>query len=151
MQPPTLDQVLDRYGADLKLPQGKRTKTTLTQQGVLALLLLHDQVQRQVGEAGGLSVVQAQRLVELDDQLRRQASRLLRVVGERQLVRWRLTLNPEEKAWWWLERMAGEHPLNRLNGLWRLLMVVGWAASITLIVNLAVRFLGVGWWRSLLP
>ncbi|NJN48696.1 MAG: hypothetical protein HC805_01430 [Alkalinema sp. RL_2_19] len=54
-------------------------------------------------------------------------------------------MNPEEKAWWWwLERVTGNHPLNRLDGLWRLLMVAGWTANITLMVNLAAKFLGGG-------
>jgi hypothetical protein len=41
--------------------------------------------------------------------------------------------------------LSGRHPLNRLDGVWRLLMVVGWTANITLMVNLAAKFLsGVG-------
>ena len=35
-----------------------------------------------------------------------------------------------------------DHPLNRLDGLWRLMMVAGWTANITLMVNLAAKFLG---------
>lgn len=34
-----------------------------------------------------------------------------------------------------------DHPLNRLDGLWRLMMA-GWTANITLMVNLAAKFLG---------
>ena len=90
------------------------------------------------------SVGSVQRLIELDDRLRKGAGRMARVVRTRELERWRSSVKPEETAWWWwLERVV-DHPLNRLDGLWRLMMVAGWTANITLMVNLAAKFLGGG-------
>ncbi len=140
-----IDEVLDDYAASLG-PVERRKQGKITADHVLTVLLVRDEVQRSIAaESHGLAAVEVRRLIGLDGRLRNCEGRMVRVVGERELGRWRSTVNVEEKAWWWwLERVAGEHPLNRLDELWRLLMVAGWAANITLMVNLAARFLGGG-------
>jgi tetratricopeptide (TPR) repeat protein len=142
----TVSGILDDYASSLNQLEVARDKQKIRADHVLAILVIRDDVQRTIVADGcELSTAAVQRLIELDEQLRKNAGAMTQVVRERQLSRWRSTVNAEEKAWWWwLERVTGDHPLNRFDGLWKLLMVAGWTANITLMVNLAARFLGGG-------
>lgn len=138
-------RALDEYAVSLKSLDAVKSRKKLRAEWVLSILVARDEVQRSIAaEDHERSIAEVRRLIELDDRLRKGAGRMVRGVGIRQLERWRSTVNPEETAWWWwLERVV-DHPLNRLDGLWRLMMVAGWTANITLMVNLAAKFLGGG-------
>jgi tetratricopeptide (TPR) repeat protein len=143
-----IDQAFESYASKLDLLEamkGKKGKK-ITSSQVLEILVERDSVERAIADDGSrMTLIRVQRLLDLDERLRKSAGRLVWMVGERQIERWRSSLQPEEKAWWWwLDRVVVEHPLNRLDGGWRLLMVAGWTANITLMVNLAARFLSGG-------
>lgn len=140
-------RALDEYAVSLKLLDAVKSRKKLRAEWVLSILMARDEVQRSMTTTEGQerSVAEMRRLIELDDRLRKGAGRMVRVVRTRQLERWQSTVQPEESAWWWwLERVVVDHPLNRFDGVWRLMMVVGWTANITLMVNLAAKFLGGG-------
>ena len=139
-------RALDEYAVSLKSLDAVKSRKKLRAEWVLSILVARDEVQRSIAaEDHERSIAEVRRLIELDDRLRKGAGRMVRGVGIRQLERWRSTVNPAETAWWWwLERVVADHPLNRLDGVWRLMMVAGWTANVTLMVNLAARFLGGG-------
>ena len=138
-----IDRALDEYAFSLKSLDAIKPPKKLRVDQVLSVLVARDEVQRSMGaDDCAYSVESVRRLIELDERLRKGARRMARVVRERELERWRSSTQPEETAWWWwLERVV-DHPLNRMDGLWRLMMVAGWTANITLMVNLAAKFLG---------
>jgi tetratricopeptide (TPR) repeat protein len=143
-----IDQSLESYGSKLDLLEamkGKKGKK-ITPSQVLEILVERDAVARAIADdESRMTLIRVQRLLDLDERLRKSAGRIVWVLGERQIERWRLSTHPDEKAWWWwLERVVVDHPLNRLDGVWRLLMVAGWTANITLMVNLAAKFLSGG-------
>lgn len=140
------DRALDEYAASLKSLDAVKPPKKLRADQVLSVLVARDEVARSMGaDDRDYFVGSVRRLIELDDRLRKSAGRMVRVIRTRELERWRSTVQPEESAWWWwLERVVVDHPLNRFDGVWRLMMVVGWTANITLMVNLAAKFLGGG-------
>jgi tetratricopeptide (TPR) repeat protein len=143
-----IDQALESYAVkldQLEAMKGKKGKR-ITSSQVLEILVERDSVARAIADDGSrMTLIRVQRLLDLDERLRKSAGRIVWVLGERQIERWRSSIHPDEKAWWWwLERVVVDHPLNRLDGVWRLMMVVGWTANITLMVNLAAKFLSGG-------
>ena len=140
------DRALDEYAVSLKSLDAVKPPKKLRADQVLSVLVARDEVARSMGaDDRDYFVGSVRRLIELDDRLRKSAGRMVRVIRTRELERWRSTVQPEESAWWWwLERVVVDHPLNRFDGVWRLMMVVGWTANITLMVNLAAKFLGGG-------
>jgi hypothetical protein len=95
-----IDEVLDDYAASLG-PLERRNQGKITADHVLTVLLVRDEVQRSIAaESHGLAADEVRRLIGLDRRLRNCAGRMVRVVGEREMGRWRSTVNVEEKAWW---------------------------------------------------
>jgi tetratricopeptide (TPR) repeat protein len=143
-----IDQALEIYASKLDLLEamkGKKGKK-ITPSQVLEILVERDSVERTIADdRSRMTLLRVQQLLDLDEKLRKSAGRIVWVIGERQIERWRSSIHPDEKAWWWwLERVVVDHPLNQLDGVWRLLMVAGWTANITLMVNLAAKFLSGG-------
>ncbi len=97
-----IDRALDEYAVSLKSLDAVKPQKTLRAEQVLSILVARDEVLRSMGaDDCECSAVTVRRLIELDDRLRKGAGRMARVVRERELERWRSSVQPGETAWWW--------------------------------------------------
>ncbi len=91
--------ILDDYASSLKQLEVAGDKQKIRADHVLAILVVRDDIQRTIAADGcQLSTAEARRLIDLDERLRKNAGAMTRVVRERQLSRWRSTVNVEEKG-----------------------------------------------------
>jgi tetratricopeptide (TPR) repeat protein len=109
------------------------------------VLNARDRLQTALKDKSNLPTQMLIQVIKLDGILREKTSLIKRILQEKELLEWRESMSPPAGAWWWqLDQSTSPHPFNRLDGLWTLLMIAGWTANITLLVNLATRFLGGG-------
>ncbi|MCB0164225.1 MAG: tetratricopeptide repeat protein [Anaerolineae bacterium] len=104
----------------------------------LACLILRDQVAYQMTEAGPPDPETAQHIITADQQLRR---RLPIIRGLPELPAWRQSFNPPAEAWWWPEPPARPRFNERFNWLWTALALAFLAVALSLIADIASRFL----------
>ena len=63
-----------------------------------------------------------------------------------QLTHWLESVHPSQESWWWiLESITpAPHPWDTWDWLWKCLTIIGWTANLSLLVNIATRFLSAG-------
>jgi tetratricopeptide (TPR) repeat protein len=141
-----LDTTLERYAAAIDSLKGVGSAIEVEQ--VLRVLNARDAVQIALKEQKSIPTSRLQKVIELDALLREEAPLIAKVVNaktDKQLADWRESVQPNAEAWWWrLETIAPPHPWDKLDWLWKLLSVVGWTANLSLLINIATRFLGGG-------
>jgi Tfp pilus assembly protein PilF len=137
--------ILEDYLYKLNQFDVARERKAATPEHVLAILTARDEIHREITREDRTSLsFDPQRLIELDDRLRKNAGKMTKVVREKQLGRWRSSMGAGESAWWWWLEDAIDHPLDRFDGFFKLLVVMGWAINISLMINLAARFFSGG-------
>lgn len=136
-----LDQVIESYATRIE---------ALAEQGINSISVLEVLNARDILAAVmktdcRISTPQLNRVIELDQSLREKASTVNQALKDSLFSQWRDSVSPPPEAWWWhLDNIASIHPLNRFDGLWKLMMIAGWTGNLTLLVNLATKFLGGG-------
>ncbi|MCC5631975.1 tetratricopeptide repeat protein [Nostoc sphaeroides CHAB 2801] len=141
-----LDTTLQRYEAALQSIE--ETGRTIDVEQVLIILNARDAVQIALKEQKSIPTSRLQKIIELDALLREKAQLITKAVNaktDKEFPDWRESVQPITEAWWWrLETIAPPHPWDLLDWLWKLLLVAGWTANISLLVNIATRFFGAG-------
>jgi tetratricopeptide (TPR) repeat protein len=136
---------LERYEAALKNLEG--TGKTIEVEQLLTILNARDAVQIALKEQKSIPTSWLKKVIELDAALREKAELIIKAVNgktAKQLVHWRESLQPTTEAWWWRLESIAPHPWDTWDWFWKFLSVAGWTANLSLLVNIATRFLGGG-------
>lgn len=114
---------------------------------VLAVLNARDAVQKALKDEQNIPNRKLQKVIELDQILRNNSQIITTIVNSKiadKLQSWRESIHPNPEAWWWKLDAITPHPWDRLDWLWIILSIFGWTANISLLANIATRFLGGG-------
>lgn len=141
-----LNTALERYQAAIKSLEPVDSSIKVEQ--VLEVLNARDVLQIALKEQPNLATHQLQTVIELDTALRESAERITKTVNcttINQFALWRETVQPSADAWWWkLESLVPPHEQDKLDWLWKSLTIAGWTSNLSLLVNIASRFLSGG-------
>lgn len=140
-----LDITLKRYEVSLK----SLDKVDFDIEQVLTVFNARDAVQQALKDEKSIPNSRLQKVIELDEHLRNNAERITRAINGKtadKLQSWRESIQPSAEAWWWKLDAIAPHPWDIWDWLWISLSIAGWTANISLLVNIATRFLvgGVG-------
>jgi tetratricopeptide (TPR) repeat protein len=140
-----LDITLKRYEVSLK----SLDNVDFDIEQVLAVFNARDAVQKALKDEKSIPNSRLQKVIELDEHLRNNAERITRAINGKtadKLQSWRESIQPSAEAWWWKLDAIAPHPWDIWDWLWISLSIAGWTANISLLVNIATRFLvgGVG-------
>lgn len=136
-----LDETLERYEAAIKNLNCSKIEI----EHVLNILNARDAVQaafKQAKHSSNSSILK--RLILADAQLRDKAGAITQIIKAEEWEDWRNSIHPPAEAWWWRLEKITPHPWDDWDWLWKLLSVAGWTVNLTLLVNIATRFLGGG-------
>lgn len=109
---------------------------------VLSCLLARDEVVDGGGGIGASSTAEFSAILQADDALHRQASRIEREIGSATLARWRATRQPSEDAWWWHLDAVAERASERTG--WAALTLLLVLTSFGFVLDIGLRWLGAG-------
>lgn len=138
-----IDTTLEHYQA--AIDRLEKPDAPIDAEQVLEVLNARNAVQIALKGATSIPTNQLMQLLELDTALKKQAGEITQAIKTEQLAQWRETVNPPIEAWWWrLENYAPPHKWERLDWLWKGLTVAGWTANLSLLINIATRFLSGG-------
>lgn len=138
-----LDTAIERYATALEGLE--QTETELEVDRVLRILNARDAVQMALKAQTSVSVNHLQQILNSDAVLRQKIDRITQAIQPEIWVQWRESVQPDAEAWWWkLESLASPHPWDAWDGLWKGLTFVSWTANLSLLVNIATRFLSGG-------
>jgi tetratricopeptide (TPR) repeat protein len=141
-----LDTSLECYEAAIK--SLKQAGSSIQVEQVLEVLKARDAVQVALKEQKSIPTSGLKQVIELDAALREKAELITKTVNCKtieQFAQWRESLYPPAEAWWWrLESLAPPHPWDVCDWLWKGLTVATWTANLSLLVNIATRFLSGG-------
>lgn len=135
-----LDTKLERYEAAVKNLNGSKIEI----EQVLGIIHARDAVQVDLKEAKHIPSSTLKRLILSDAQLRDKVGVITQVIKAEELENWRKSVHPPAEAWWWRLESIAPHPWDRWDWLWKLFSVAGWTVNISLLVNIATRFLAGG-------
>lgn len=135
-----LDTTLERYEVAIN----NLNSSNIEIEQVLGILHARDTVQVALKEPKHIPNSSLNKLILLDAQLEDKAAAITKVIKSKELENWRRSVHPPAEAWWWKLESIAPHPWDTWDWLWKLLSVVGWTANISLLVNIATRFLGGG-------
>jgi tetratricopeptide (TPR) repeat protein len=138
-----LDTAIERYTAAL---EGlKQTDDGNEVDRVLRVLNARDAVQVALKAQMPVPITPMQQIVALDEILRQNIDLITHIVKPELWGKWRESVQPTAEAWWWkLESLASPHPWDFWDWLWKGLTFVSWTANLSLLVNIATRFLSGG-------
>lgn len=140
-----LDITLERYEVSLKSLDNAGSAIDIEQ--VLGVLNARDAVQKALKEERSIPNSRLQKVIELDEHLRNNAERITKAINGKiadKLQSWRESVQPSAEAWWWKLDGITPHSWDSWDWLWISLSIAGWTANISLLVNIATRFLGAG-------
>lgn len=138
-----LDTTLEYYKTAIDKLKAAGTSTDTEQ--VLEVLNARNVVQVALKDATFISTSRLKQLLELDAELRKQAGQINKVIKAEQFALWRESIHLPAEAWWWrLENLSPPHKWNSLDWLWKGLVVAGWTANLSLLINIATRFFSGG-------
>ncbi|HLO88847.1 MAG TPA: tetratricopeptide repeat protein [Nostocaceae cyanobacterium] len=140
-----LDSTLERYEASLRSIDN--ISSAIDTEQALAILNARNAVHDALKEAKNIPNSRLEKIIELDEHLRNNAERITKAVNSKtadNLQSWRESVQPSAEAWWWKLDATAPHPWDSWDWLWICLNIVGWTANISLLVNIATRFLGGG-------
>lgn len=136
-----LEAPLERYANSInKLQLNLKVEAN----DVLEILTARDALEALLKVEPTLSKSSLSQMIELDGKLREKARQINWSVQDFQLAEWRESRNPSVEAWWWKLETIALHTWDHLDWLWKVLSIIGWAANISLLANIATRFLGGG-------
>lgn len=150
------------------LPEQENLITTQKQIGekVLTILTIRDEVEAALKESPQASVKNINTIIKLDRQLQESLKKLIekdyslkklitrdnkrnkKTKSESppreftpaiQLPEWRVSVNPQEKSWWWF--LEKEIPQPNSDWAWRIASISCWTFSLTLFGDITPRFL----------
>ncbi len=138
-----LDTTLEYYKT--AIDRLKAAGTSIDTEQVLEVLNARNAVQVALKDATFISTSRLKQLLELDAELRKQAGQINKVIKAEQFALWRESIHLPAEAWWWrLENLSSSHKWNSLDWLWKGLVVAGWTANLSLLINIATRFFSGG-------
>ncbi len=155
-----LDETLERYQRAISEIEALTCKTsksavkiekTLAIERVMEVLNARNDVQLGLEGLKRVPTSRLQRVVELDDRLRELAADITRLIKRERWSKLRSSVHAPDDAWWWkLETVAPAHKWDRLDYVWKGLRVVFWTGNLSLLLNIATRFLGggAGFWGA---
>ena len=136
-----LDLTIEHYQA--AIDELKETGIDAVQ--VLEVLNARNAVQVALKETISIPTSRLKQVLDLDVELRQQAEQITKAIKPGQLAQWRESVHSPVEAWWWrLENLAPSHKSDRLDWLWKGLIVAGWTANLSLLINISTRFLSGG-------
>jgi Tfp pilus assembly protein PilF len=137
--PPILYRMIDFF-----LPLKKFSKVEKIDSKVLELLVARDKVANEIAQGKALEPEILGSLAMLDQTLKSNALLVTNCVSKEAFSKWRDTVQPSEKQWWWhLDERSASAGLN-LDYIWALLMWIIIAISLSYIVETVRRFLSGG-------
>ena len=119
----------------------------VTEEQVIKVLNARNDVQLALQELKRVPTNRLQQVIKLDDELRELAGEITKVINSDRWVKLRSSVHSPNDAWWWdLETVAPSpiHKWDRLDWLWKGLTVAVWTGNLSLLLNIATRFLGGG-------
>ena len=155
-----LDETLERYQRAIEEIEGLKVKTpkpavkiekTIAIEQVIETLNARNDVQLALQELKRVPTSRLQRVIELDERLRELAADITKWIKTQRWSKLRSSVHPPDDAWWWkLETVAPVHKWDSLDDLWKGLTVVLWTGNLSLLLNVATRFLGggAGFWGA---
>ncbi|MBW4572094.1 MAG: hypothetical protein KME31_30085 [Tolypothrix carrinoi HA7290-LM1] len=135
-----LDTTLERYEAAIKSLDGSNIEV----EQVLGVLHARDAVQVALKEPKHIPNSSLNKLILSDAELRKNAEAITKVIQADTWENWRESVHPPAEAWWWRLESIAPHAWDSLDWLWKILSLASWAANISLLVNIATRFLSGG-------
>jgi tetratricopeptide (TPR) repeat protein len=131
-----LDSAVEQYRDAIAILEV--TDTRLTKQQIFDVLIARDRIYSLIkSNEAQINRNELIEIVELDEQLKKQASRICRIVQFEEL---RSSINPPIEAWWWfLEDVSTKW--SRLDWLCSGISVTSLTATISLILDISSRFL----------
>jgi len=141
-----LDTTLECYKSAIESLEQAGSSIEVEQ--VLEVLKARDAVQVALKEQKSIPTSGLKQVIELDAALREKAELITKTVNCKtieQFAQWRESVSPPAEAWWWrLESLAPPHHWDVCDWLWKGLTVAAWTANLSLLVNIATRFLSGG-------
>lgn len=138
-----LDEKLERYEVAIQ----NLNSSKIEFEEILGILHARDALQVALKQAKHIPNSTLKRLILSDAELRDKAGAITQVIKAEEWEDWRSSVHPPAEAWWWRLESIAPHPWDDWDWLWKLLSVAGWTINISLLVNIATRFLagaGVG-------
>ena len=143
-----LDATLERYKKAIEaIEELKANKSAIKIEQVIKLLNARSDVQLALQELKRVPTSRLQLVIELDDRLRGLATKITKVIKTERWAELRSSVHPPGDAWWWnLETFAPSpvHKWDRFDCLWKGLTVAIWTGNLSLLLNIATRFLSGG-------
>ena len=141
-----LDAILEQYARAIEaIKEKKASSSTIELEQIIEVLNTRNNLQIELAEIKQIPTIYLQLIISLDDQLRELAPEISKVIKVDQWAKLRSTVNPTNDAWWWeLETIVPPHKWDSFDWLWKGLTVTLWTGNLSLLFNIASRFLSVG-------
>jgi len=144
-----LETIIAHYEETINLIKEARASNSINSKQIIRALSTRDKVQIALKKSRFVHSSKLNTLIELDVAIREELKVILNTTNSNkiieQLAQARETLKPSPEAWWWkLESIISPHPRDDWDWLWKVLTVAAWAGNVSLLVNIATRFLGGG-------
>jgi tetratricopeptide (TPR) repeat protein len=144
-----LEAIIAHYEETINLIKEARASNSINSKQIIRALSTRDKVQIALKKSRFVHSSKLNTLIELDVAIREELKVILNATNNNkiieQLAQARETLKPSPEAWWWkLESIISPHPGDDWDWLWKVLTVAAWAGNVSLLVNIATRFLGGG-------
>lgn len=142
---PQLAATIEHYEAAIK--RLKEADSSIDAEKILRVLNARDAVQAALKQQAFIPASNLIKLIELDAAFRDSAKLITKAINDKtaeQLAYWRESVQPNAEAWWWRLDAVAPHPWDAWDWLWKALSIAGWTANISLLVNIATKFLSGG-------
>ncbi len=135
-----LDRTLKRYETAIN----KLSSSKIEDEEVLGILHARDAVQAALNKPKHIPSSRLKRLILSDTELRNKARAITKDITAEELQRWRESVHPPTEAWWWRLESITPYPWEHFHWLWKVFLVAGWTANISLLIDIANRFISGG-------
>lgn len=143
-----LETIIARYEGTIDIVKEARASNSIEVEQIIRALNARDAVQIALKQQKIIPSSKLIKVIALDAVFREELKLIVKATKSKiteQLAQGRETVNPPAEAWWWrLESITPPHPWDVLDWLWKVLTVAAWTGNLSLLVNIATRFLGGG-------
>jgi tetratricopeptide (TPR) repeat protein len=143
-----LETIIERYEGTIDILKQARASNSVESEQIIRVLNARDAVQIAMKEQRFIPNSKLNKVIQLDTVIREELKLIVKATNSKiteQLAQARETVNPPAEAWWWrLESIAPPHPWDAWDWLWKVMTVAAWTGNLSLLVNIATRFLGGG-------
>lgn len=143
-----LERIIERYEGTIDILKQAQASNSLELEQIIRALNARDAVQIVIKEQRIIPSSNLKKVIQLDTAIAEELKLILKANNSKiteQLAQARETVNPPAEAWWWrLESIAPPHPWDAWDWLWKVLTVAAWTGNLSLLLNIATRFLGGG-------